>query len=223
MENREYKKVITYVKEWIAGGELHSGDKLPTERELADVLCVGRYSIREALRIMDALGMIESRQGSGNYLVTNIEKNLTESMELMLLIKEIDYSQISKLRRAIELYAYGCALSHLTGSQLEELAKITEDMKQTAEHEKAILDKKFHDMIIAGSDNALIISIMGSLSNVCSNLIEEVVIGSAPETERILMDIHENMLKGLMEKDLLLGMQAINQHYDLIDSQVSKP
>lgn len=220
MENREYKKVINYVKELIATGELHSGGKLPTERELADTLSVGRYSIREALRIMDALGMIESRQGSGNYLVTNIEKNLTESMELMLLIKEIDYSQISRLRRAIELYAYGCCLSHLSVSQLEELSKITAGMKKTAGHEKAILDKQFHDMIIAGSDNTLIIGIMDSLSNVCSNLIEEVVTGSEPETERILMEIHENLLKGLMDKDLLLGMQAINQHYDLIDSRL---
>lgn len=220
MENREYKKVINYVKELIANGELHSGGKLPTERELADTLSVGRYSIREALRIMDALGMIESRQGSGNYLVTNIEKNLTESMELMLLIKEIDYSQISRLRRAIELYSYGCSLSHLTPSQLDELSKITEGMKKTAGHEKAILDKQFHDMIITGSDNTLIISIMDSLSNVCSNLIEEVVTGSEPETERILMEIHENLLKGLMDKDFLLGMQAINRHYDLIDSRL---
>ncbi|SHK45060.1 GntR family transcriptional regulator, transcriptional repressor for pyruvate dehydrogenase complex [Anaerocolumna jejuensis DSM 15929] len=221
MENREYKKVITYVKERIAGGELHSGDKLPTERELADILSVGRYSIREAIRIMDALGMIESRQGSGNYLVTNIEKNLTESMELMLLIKEIDYSQISKLRRAIELYAYGCALKQLSDSQLEELAEITESMKQNTGREKALMDKRFHDMIIAGSNNTLIISIMDSLSNVCSSLIEKVVTGSAPELQRIFMETHENMLKGLMTGDLLLGMQAVNLHYDLIDSEVS--
>lgn len=222
MENREYTKVIAYVKEWIAKGELHSGDKLPTERELAEVLSVGRYSIREALRIMDALGMIESRQGSGNYLITNIEKNLTESMELMLLIKEVDYSQISKLRRAIELYAYDCAFKEISDANLEELAEITEGMKQSTEEEKVLLDKRFHDMIIAGSGNTLIISIMASLSSVCSKLIEQVITGSSPETEQLLMKIHEDMLKGLMTKDLSLGIQAINRHYDLIDSQVSR-
>lgn len=221
MEKREYSKVITYVKERIARGELHSGDKLPTERELADILSLGRYTIREALRIMNALGMIESRQGSGNYLVTNLETNFTESMELMLLMKEIDYSQISSLRRAIELYAYGCALRNLSGSRLKELAEITEGMKQSTGKEKAGLDKRFHDLIIAGSENALIISIMGSLSNVCSNLIEKVVAGSSPETERIFMETHENILKGLVNKDLFLGTQAINLHYDLIDSEVS--
>ncbi len=221
MENREYTKVIAYVKERIAKGELHSGEKLPTERELAEVLSVGRYSIREAIRIMDALGMIESRQGSGNYLIANIEKSLIESMELMLLLKEIDYSQISKLRRAIELYTYDCAFQQMSDSDLKELADIREGMGNSIGDEKVLLDKKFHDKITEGSGNTLIISIMASLSSVCRRQIEEVITNSGPETAQQLMKVHEDMLRGLVIKDLSLGIQAINRHYDLIDSQVS--
>ena len=72
MDNKEYKKVIGYVKEEVANGNFKVGDKLPTERKMAESLGLGRYSIREALRVMDNMGLINSIQGSGNYLAQNI-------------------------------------------------------------------------------------------------------------------------------------------------------
>ena len=222
MEEREYKRVITYIKEQITDGNLHTGDKLPTERELGQNLSLGRNSIREALRIMEAMGMMESRQGSGNYLSGNIEKTLTESMELMLLIKQVDYFQLSQLRRAIELFAYQGALEHYTDLQIDELTNILEKMKQCTGSEKASLDKQFHDKILAGCENTLIISIMNSLSDVCSSLIEKVVIHSVPAVERMLMEAHEDMVKGIREQNLLSGLAALNRHYDLTDAEISK-
>lgn len=222
MNNREHSKVIDYIKGLIKTGALRSGDKLPTERELAETLAVGRYSIREAMRIMDAMGLIESRQGSGNYLITNIEKNLTETMDLMLLIKEVDYVQINQLRRAIELYAYGCAIQQFSDEQVEALSTIIEKMQVTTGTEKARFDKQFHDEIIRGSGNTLIISIMESLSSVCNDLIEKVVTEAEPEVEKALSEVHEGLLKGLRSKDLTLGLEAIHRHYDIIDSEISK-
>ena len=222
IEEREYKRVITYIKEQITDGNLHTGDKLPTERELGQNLSLGRNSIREALRIMEAMGMMESRQGSGNYLSGNIEKTLTESMELMLLIKQVDYFQLSQLRRAIELFAYQGALEHYTDLQIDELTNILEKMKQCTGSEKASLDKQFHDKILAGCENTLIISIMNSLSDVCSSLIEKVVIHSAPAIERMLMEAHEDMVKGIREQNLMSGLAALNRHYDLTDAEISK-
>jgi GntR family transcriptional repressor for pyruvate dehydrogenase complex len=220
MEEREYKRVITYVKEQIAAGKLHTGDKLPTERELVQTLSLGRNSIREALRIMEAMGMLESRQGSGNYLSGNIEKTLTESMALMLLVKQVDYFQLSQLRRAIELFAYQGAIEHFAEPQIEELTSILEKMKKSRGSEKASLDKQFHDSILAGCENTLIISIMNSLSDVCSSQIEEVVVHTEPEIEVILMQVHEDMVRGIREKDVLFGITALNRHYDLIDNAV---
>lgn len=222
MEEREYKRVIAYVKEQIASGNLRIGDKLPTERELGQNLSLGRNSIREALRIMEAMGMIESRQGSGNYLSGSIEKSLTESMELMLLIKQVDYFQLSQLRRSIELFAYQGALEHFTEVQVSELNDILDKMKQCTGSKKAGLDKQFHDRILAGCENTLIIGIMNSLSNVCSNQIEEVVIHAKPDMEKMLMEAHEEVVQSIQEKNLLHGIAALNRHYDLIDSEVNK-
>jgi GntR family transcriptional repressor for pyruvate dehydrogenase complex len=171
---------------------------------------------------MEAMGMLESRQGSGNYLSGSIEKTLTESMSLMLLVKQVDYFQLSQLRRAIELFAYQGAIERFTDLQIEELTGILEKMKQSTGSERASLDKQFHDTILAGCENTLIISIMNSLSDVCSSQIEEVVVHSEPEIEVKLMQVHEDMVKGIREKNLLSGIAALNRHYDLIDSAVNK-
>ena len=217
METREYSKVIAYIKTMISESSLHSGDKLPTERELADTLSVGRYSIREALRIMDNMGMIESRQGSGNYLVSNIGKNLTESVSMMLMVKQVNYLEISQLRRAIELYAYSCAMNNLTPEKLNEMNHFLEAMKSSSETKRAKLDKQFHDAIIIESNNNLIINIMESLSEVCQVFIEKVLHNSPIEIKQTLMATHIEMLQYLMEKNIAKGNDAINRHYDIAD------
>lgn len=222
MENREYSKVIDYIKAMISESKLHPGDKLPTERELAETLSVGRYSIREALRIMDNMGMIESRQGSGNYLVANIGKNLAESMKMMLMVKQVDYLEISQLRRAIELFAYGCAMYNLTPEKLNEMYQILKEMKSASETKIAQLDKNFHDSIIIGSNNNLIISIMESLSEVCQSFIEKVLLNSSPEIKKTLMETHTVMLQCLKDKNIEKGYEAINKHYDIADLECSK-
>ncbi|MDK2808032.1 MAG: GntR family transcriptional regulator, transcriptional repressor for pyruvate dehydrogenase complex [Clostridiales bacterium] len=213
---REYQKVMTYIKEQIARGEIGLGDKLPTERELAQTLLMGRYSIREAIRIMEALGMVESRQGSGNYLVTDMEKYLTQSMELMLVLNQIDYQQIGSLRRIMEGHAFECALERMEDNQLETLRQILTNMKNSTGSARAKWDQTFHDTILLSSQNKLLLNIMGSLSNVCSAQIEEVVLHATGEEWQRLLTIHETILLSLETKDLLLGQKAIGEHYAIV-------
>ena len=82
MEKQEkaYKGVIEYFKNRIMAGELRPGEKLPQEREIAQMLEVSRNSVREALRIMDMTGVISSQQGSGNYITCEFQKSIAETM-----------------------------------------------------------------------------------------------------------------------------------------------
>ena len=66
--SQEYEKAIQYIYELMKSGELTIGSRLPTERALAETLGIGRNSTREALSIMHGMGLIERRQGSGNYM-----------------------------------------------------------------------------------------------------------------------------------------------------------
>ena len=63
-----YEQVVDQIKEMVRVGKIKKGDKLPTERVMAEELQVSRTSIREAMRALEVVGLIESRQGAGNYI-----------------------------------------------------------------------------------------------------------------------------------------------------------
>jgi GntR family transcriptional repressor for pyruvate dehydrogenase complex len=222
MEDREYTKVIDYVKAMILDGQLNLGDKLPTEREMAETLKLGRYSVREALRIMENMGLIESRQGSGNYLSSNICKNLTQSLSMLLLVKQVDFQEISQLRRAIELHAYRLAIDTVGKYHIDEMKNTLAKMKGATSKKEAELDRTFHYLIIKASENKLMISIMEALSQLCEDFIEQVLKQSTAEMKEKFAQSHFKMLEGLETKNSDIGYRAINAHYDLIDSMCNQ-
>ena len=106
MENKAYLNVVQYIKDEIQQDRLRVGNKLPTEREMSAQLGFSRNSIREALRTLSSLGIIESRQGSGNYLSDDISGFFSESFEMMSLVNRVKPLDISQMRRALEIQAF---------------------------------------------------------------------------------------------------------------------
>lgn len=217
MENREYTKVIEYVKNNLKTGNLQVGGKLETERVLAEKLQLSRSSIREALRSMENMGLIESRQGSGNYLIGDFSKNLTDSFGLMLMMKQVDYSEISQLRRAIEIQAYQLAVSRITDEQIEVMRDLLKKIKKAKQKEEILLDKEFHYSIISASSNVLMINIMEALSSVYEEFVANVIENATEKEKMQLSKLHLQILNGLKNKNTEIGISAINNHYDLID------
>ena len=216
MENREYTKVIEYVKNNLKTGNLEVGGKLETERVLAEKLQLSRSSIREALRSMQNMGLIESRQGSGNYLIGDFSKNLTDSFGLMLMMKQVDYSEISQLRRAIEIQAYQLAVSRITDEQIEVMRDLLKKIKKAKQKEEILLDKEFHYSIISASSNVLMINIMEALSSVYEEFVANVIENATEKEKMQLSKLHLQILEGLKNKNIEIGISAINKHYDLI-------
>jgi GntR family transcriptional repressor for pyruvate dehydrogenase complex len=218
LENRAYVKVIQYIRQLLLNNELRLGDKLPTERELSEILELSRNSIREALRTMENMGMIESHQGSGNYLVGNMGKSFTDSLSMMILMKRVDYLEISQLRRGIEIQALSLAMNNITEDSLVKLEMIINKMNQCTQKQSAALDKEFHYSIVAASKNELIISIMQALSDICEQFIDYILNQTLKDKKIELMNVHRKILRSMVQKDLTMGIDAINEHYNIIDA-----
>ena len=103
MENLEFQKTLNYIFELIESGMIHIGDRLPTEREISAKLGVSRNFVREAIRSLEALGLVECRQGSGNYLTDNIKDSIAKAVNLMLLINKITREEVSSFRRTLRI------------------------------------------------------------------------------------------------------------------------
>lgn len=83
---KSYEKVVDYVQKQILDGVCRTGDKLPSEREMAQQLNVSRTSVREGLRILEQMGALYCQQGSGNYITGNFESTLIRVMTLMFAV-----------------------------------------------------------------------------------------------------------------------------------------
>lgn len=98
---KSYTRVIEYIKEQITSGSLAVGSKLPSERDLSAILGISRSSVREAIRTLDIMGVITSRQGAGNYLTGNFEHNLSLIIDILQAPYDVIDRFTSDLRKEI--------------------------------------------------------------------------------------------------------------------------
>jgi GntR family transcriptional repressor for pyruvate dehydrogenase complex len=224
LHKKSYIKVIDYIKGQIREGKLITGGKLPAERELSTILGVSRNSVREAIRTLDIMGVISSQQGAGNYLTGNFENNLVESMSIMFLLNQIDYHQISQLRRGLEMQALLLAIDNITEQEVEKLVEINDILESETEENNVILDKKLHYNIAKASNNTLIIDILQALSELIDQFIVDLrrEILSEDKSKRRLKEAHTEMIKSLIMRDKNMAYEAINKHFGIIDEKLGE-
>ncbi len=224
IQQKSYRKVIDYIKDQIRAGELEIGGRIPAERELSNMLGISRNSVREAIRTLDNMGVIISQHGAGNYLSGNFEHNLVETMSMMFFLNQIDYQQISQLRRALELQALNLAIDNITPPEIELLEKTLAKLEKETEEINVILDKQLHYGIAKASRNTLVISILNALSDLIDQFIYDLRrdILSTQDSRKILNEAHDEMLQSLITKDKNLAYAAINKHFDIVDIKLKE-
>ncbi|MDD3832822.1 MAG: FCD domain-containing protein [Oscillospiraceae bacterium] len=219
MDKRTYDSVIRFIKSEITAGRLKPGKKLPPEREMAERLRISRTSIREALRTMEVLGVIESVQGAGNFISVNFEKSMTEALSMMFLLRQTDGRQLSDIRAALELKAAELATQNLTGTQIEELEAIVDEMEATKDEEVAAdLDRRLHHTIVYASDNGIMIQILNAMEVPIDDFIKNIrasILQGDHNRERLL-SIHRAMISSFKSRDVAALYQAYRRHEEII-------
>lgn len=218
MDKKPHDIVMQFIKSGIASGSLKPGEKLPPERELARALQISRASIRESLRTLQVLGVLESVQGAGNYISVNFEKNMTEALSMMFLLRQTDSRQLSNIRAALELKAAELAVGNLTDAQLTELDIIIDEMAAADEETAAELDRRLHHTIARASDNVILIQILSAMSGLIDGFIREIrasILQNNQNRERLLK-IHRAMVAGFKARDIAAVREAYRRHETII-------
>jgi len=221
---RAYEKVIRYVQEQIVMGNIRQGQRLPPERELAELLQVGRNSVREALRTLSLMGFISSTQGSGNYVSCNFEQSMTESMHMLFLLNQIDYLEVSELRQGIETQAVLLAAQRIQPEALDRLRQIVSELGTgTDEQRNSAIDKELHYIIASASGNRLILQVLQSLSytidKFISNIRGKILLRSGSKDE--LQRVHEALVDALCAHDSEAAVRAMRAHFSLVDTTIA--
>ncbi len=146
---------ILRIKEMIVSGELHPGDRLPPEKELGERLGVSRSSLREAVKALEVIRVLDVRRGDGTYVTSLEPRLLLEAMNFVVdLHTDTSVLEIFAVRRILEPAATGLAATHLTAEQLAGLetlmdaAHADDPIEALVEHDLA-----FHLAIVEGTGN----------------------------------------------------------------------
>lgn len=214
-----YDQVIEEIKNKIKKGEIKKGDKLSSEREMAESLGVSRTSVREALRALEVIGLVESRQGAGNYIRTNFNNSLFEPLSIMFMLQESSPKEMYDLRETLELQCAKLSAKNIEDNELELLTAILDRMYVAESEEESLeLDIKFHYLLAKTSRNVLLINVLEVISQLMDEFIKKsrMQILHEGNTRENLLEIHENLVRALKCRDELKVSSAMKEHFDLI-------
>ncbi|MCX5201375.1 FadR family transcriptional regulator [Streptomyces sp. NBC_00237] len=161
------QRAIEAIKSMITDGELAPGQRLPTERDLAVLLGISRSSMREAIRALTVLGVLESRHGSGIY-VTSLEA--VDLLDTFGIVAEISPQprlvEFLEVRRILESAATALAAARINHSQLADVAVHLAAMQETDDTEAFLAaDMAFHRTITHAAGNEALAAIVEGLSS----------------------------------------------------------
>lgn len=153
--------VVADIKEMIMSGEYKIGEKLPTEMKLCDQMGVSRTCVREAIRVLQAIGHVEIRPGKGAF-VANYQKS-TDNSSLWYDVEGVKFYDFMEVRMAIETLSVRLAVERATDKQIRELREIHTSFVEATEKRDMLkmimLDELFHTKIITFTNNQLLINI----------------------------------------------------------------
>jgi GntR family transcriptional regulator, transcriptional repressor for pyruvate dehydrogenase complex len=157
--------IIQELRSLIDAGHLVPGSKLPGERELAQMMNVSRPSLREALRVLNLLGIIENRPGSGTFLASSSDQWPIEPFSILFLLKKSTLFEIFDARKILEGGVAGLAANHRTDEDLkameETLGKMRLHLGNPEKYTKYEFD--FHRTVIEAAGNLVIADLMEKL------------------------------------------------------------
>jgi len=149
---RLYEQIAQQLASAIASGDYEVGQRLPSERELAQKFSVSRPTVREAIIALELDELVEVRTGSGVY-VTNREPPTGQ-----VGVKDIGPFELLEARRAIEGEACALAATRMDDAQIAQLSELIVEMRNENQHDDVVMsedaDRRFHELIASSTQNS---------------------------------------------------------------------
>jgi GntR family transcriptional repressor for pyruvate dehydrogenase complex len=164
------EEVVLRLREMIHRGELKHGDRLPPERDLAKLLGVSRPTLRAGIRSLAAVGVLQSKQGAGTFVVeADASPSLdSNSLRMMASLHGFTNAEMFEARLSLEMAIAALAAERATGDHLaamaEELAEMFAALDEPEEY--LVHDMRFHQTIAAASGNRILTALMNMVAQI---------------------------------------------------------
>jgi GntR family transcriptional repressor for pyruvate dehydrogenase complex len=217
---RIYEEIVRQVKQMIAEGRLKSGDRLPPERDLAEKFVVSRTSVREALRVLESLGLIEIRAGEGTFVRGVSVESLIEPLALVMAAQREAIGELFEARRVLEPAIAALAAGRATPEEIHEMERILEDQAKEIAAGKTGLaqDAAFHAAIGTAAHNRAITRIAHAIMDLLTQSREESL--NTPGRPTRSHQDHRRILLAITRRNATAARQAMLDHLVAVEGLV---
>lgn len=221
-----YEKIAEQIKNMIENGDIKPGDKLLSVRELAEQFQVGRSAVREALSALQAMGLIEMKQGEGTYVRQLSPSEILKDKYSAILMEDEHIESLLEVRKIIESAAAELAAQR---RDLDDLARLKEalqlmekDLNSGTHGEKA--DWLFHYNIAKAAKNEMLVYIIETISdsmkqNLRSN--REILFSKEGMPQKLLED-HQNIYNAIERKDSEEAKNYLYNHLQQVEDLIKE-
>ena len=194
------QSVINRLTDAMRAKELRPGDKIPPEPELAESLGVARSSVREAIKILTYLGVLESKRSEGTFVCNGYKESMIDPMVYGIILNQDSFENLMELREMTEAGMMRLAIDHHDEEELIELEEILNEMKTAIEDPDDPVDaffesdNRFHDKIAEMGNR-----VVRSLTYALRLQTVSTMITTGREDE--LIETHRQLLEAIRKKD----------------------
>ena len=217
-------EILRQIKEALLGGTFQVGDRLPTERALAEQFAASRTSVREALRGLEQEGVIYIKKGAlGGVFVADVDHRLvSRPFQTLLQLRKVSIDNIAEARLIFEPEAARMAAKRATAEDLRELEEVIEKMSRVVEEGKpqSSYDLKFHKLVARAAGNPILEMLAEAMLEVASKVITD--LHPSLDVLKNVVKRHRQVFEAIKKRDGELAFALMSEHIVDVQKRLSK-
>jgi len=225
---RLYEEIAEQITQLMAGGELTPGEKLPSERDLAERLHVSRPSVREALQSLEMLGFVETRRGGGTFVRDTNADGVIRPLAMFLAVEKTSLLEMFEVRRTFETASARFAAERASPDDVARIGRTLETMKErfnahdSEKGEEA--DVEFHYAVAEATRNALLVRLFRTVSAEFGRAVSVARrrLYLDKDNPRKLVEQHRRIYEAIKEHDPEAAAQAMLAHLTYAERELRK-
>ena len=217
--NKVYEEVAQQIERLILN-KLRPGDKLPSERELAEMLRVSRSSVRDAIRGLELRGLVEPRQGAGTIVRETSAEPLANPFANALKRRQERISELLDFRKMLEPPLAARAATHASADEISEMEEILQRQEAKRGHGEAAVaeDAEFHYNVALASGNSVVLKVLDILMDLLRDTRERSLqVKGRPEKS---LAGHRRILAAIKRHDAEGAKAAMRRHIEDVEEIV---
>jgi GntR family transcriptional repressor for pyruvate dehydrogenase complex len=211
--NKIFERIAEQIEKRILNGELRSGDRLPTERELAEQFHASRTAVREAMKTLAQKGLVDMRPGRGTIVIDGTSQAVRHSLGLMMKVGHASNSvSLVEVREILEPEIAALAAVRATEEQIASLQEAVKIMDASLLQADVYIaaDNDFHHALAQGTQNMLILALVDSIVDLLSEQHKHIfTVSGGPERGQVH---HKLIFDAIMRHDAEAAREAMRAH-----------